>query len=151
MLSGCGAETEEEDAPEVFEVQRGPLIITIPAYGNLVMPQQVELRFGTFGAVEQVYVEEGDFVRAGTLLAKLDDTGKKLDIKSAQYDLQRIITKTELERAVGGQIGDEEINASYVSPEPWTEQNPSVLWGALLVALLVLGYLAVRSLRQSTN
>jgi len=88
ILCGCGAKTEVEAAPEVFEVQRGPLVITIPADGNLVMPQQVELRFGTFGAVEQVYVEEGDFVRAGTLLAKLDDTGKKLDIESAQYDLQ---------------------------------------------------------------
>jgi len=92
VLYGCGSNTEEEAAPELFEVQRGPLVITIPADGNLVMPQQVELRFGTFGGVKQVYVEEGDFVRAGTLLAKLDDTGKKLDIKTAQYDLQLIMS-----------------------------------------------------------
>jgi hypothetical protein len=71
--------------------------------------------------------------------------------EAAQYDLQRIITKTELERAVSGQIGDEEVNDSFVSPEPWSEQNPGVLWGALLIALLVLGYLALRSLRQSTT
>jgi hypothetical protein len=71
--------------------------------------------------------------------------------EAAQYDLQRIITKTELERAVAGHISEEKVNSSYVSPEPWTEQNPSVLWGALLVALFVLGYLALRSLRQSTT
>ena len=68
--------------------------------------------------------------------------------ESAQYDLQRTITRSEFGRAVPGQIGEEKVNASYASPEPWTEQNPGILWGALFVALLVLGFLAVRSLRQ---
>jgi len=71
--------------------------------------------------------------------------------EAAQYDLHRIITRSDLEGAVLGQIDEEEVNSSYVSPEPWTEQNPGVLWGALLVAFLVLGFLALRSLRQSTN
>jgi hypothetical protein len=71
--------------------------------------------------------------------------------EAAQYDLQRTISRSEFGQAVAGQIGEEEVNTSYVSPEPWTEQHPGILWGALFVALLVLGFLAVRSLRHSTN
>ena len=71
--------------------------------------------------------------------------------EAAQYDLQRTISRSEFGQALPGRIGEEEVNASYASPEPWSEQNPGILWGALFVALLVLGFLAVRSLRHSAT
>jgi multidrug efflux pump subunit AcrA (membrane-fusion protein) len=61
---------------------------TVIADGNLTMPHQVKLRFGTPGTVKTIMVKEGDKVRAGTLLAKLDDTQQKLAIASAIYDVE---------------------------------------------------------------
>jgi len=38
--------------------------------------------------VKEIFVEEGDRVRGGTLLAKLDDTAHKLAVAAAQYDVE---------------------------------------------------------------
>ncbi len=88
-LTGCGGgEKEEVEQRQIVAVERGDLVTTVTADGNLDMPHQVQLRFGTPGTVEEVYVEEGDKVREGTLLAKLDDTAYKLAIANAQYDVE---------------------------------------------------------------
>jgi RND family efflux transporter MFP subunit len=88
-LIGCaGKSGEETGKTQVAVVTRGDLTLAVTADGNLVMPHEVRLRFGTPGTVEKIYVEEGDRVKEGTLLAKLDDTAQKIAIASAQYDLQ---------------------------------------------------------------
>jgi RND family efflux transporter MFP subunit len=88
-LTGCaGKSGEETGKTQVAVVTRGDLTLAVTADGNLVMPHEVRLRFGTPGTVEKIYVEEGDGVKEGTLLAKLDDTAQKIAIASAQYDLQ---------------------------------------------------------------
>jgi RND family efflux transporter MFP subunit len=56
------------------------------------MPRVFDLRFGTTGTVKEVMVEEGDEVKAGTLLAKLDDTSQVLAIEKALYDLQLVLS-----------------------------------------------------------
>jgi len=38
-------------------------------------------------------------------------------------------------------------NVGYLSPEPWSERHPALLWLALAVAVAVLGLLALRALR----
>ena len=81
----------KKEAPppkQTAKVQRGDLVITVSADGNLNMPNEAQLKFGTMGTVKEVYVAEGDKVKAGTLLAKLDDTTQKLTIASAQYDVE---------------------------------------------------------------
>jgi hypothetical protein len=65
------------------------------------------------------------------------------------YDLEWITSRTDLNTAVRGDLGGEEVNTAHVSPEPWTEQHPLVLWLGLGVAVAVLGLLALRSLRQA--
>jgi multidrug efflux pump subunit AcrA (membrane-fusion protein) len=88
-LTGCaGKSGEPTGKTQVAVVTRGDLTLAVTADGNLVMPHEVRLRFGTPGTVEKIYVEEGDRVKEGTLLAKLDDTAQKIAIASAQYDLQ---------------------------------------------------------------
>jgi RND family efflux transporter MFP subunit len=64
------------------------------------MPHEVKLRFGSPGTVNEILVDEGDMVKAGTLLAKLDDTAQKISIESAQYDLQ--LALSELAETVPG-------------------------------------------------
>ena len=64
-----------------------------------------------------------------------------------QYDLARITPREEIESAALGELGPEASNADYLSPEPWSERHPIVLWLALGFAVAILGLLALRSLR----
>lgn len=92
---------QQPTAPrQVITVQRGNLLISVSVDGSLVMSQAFDLRFGAPGNVEEVLVEEGDFVKAGTLLARLDDTSQQLDIKSANCALQ--LTLSNLYETIPG-------------------------------------------------
>ena len=91
-LTGCSSD-QESTQKQVAEVQRGNLIISITADGNLEMPREAKLRFGTPGTVKEIKVNEGDRVRVGTLLVKLDDTAHKLAIAAAQYDVELAINE----------------------------------------------------------
>lgn len=84
----CRGEPEETAEIQIATVERGDLVVTVTADGNLVMPREVKLKFGTPGTVKEVYVEEGQKVKAGALLAKLDDTAQQLALKSAQYNVE---------------------------------------------------------------
>ena len=68
-------------------------------------------------------------------------------VKAPEYELARLTAREELEVAFSGSLGEAEINSAYVSPEPWSERHPVVLWVALGIAVAVLGWLALRSLR----
>jgi len=68
----------------------------------------------------------------------------------AQYDLGRRVNAAQL-AAVAGQLGPEETNASWVDPRPWTETHDVFLWLVLVVAVMLIGYAAVRSLRKSAG
>ncbi|WP_455378055.1 DUF3999 family protein [Petrachloros mirabilis] len=66
--------------------------------------------------------------------------------KPAQYDLKRLVSSDDLKTAADGQLGSEEQTKNHVSAEPWTEQHPVLLWGALLTVMSVLGYQAIRAM-----
>ena len=87
-FAGCRGEQTETSQKQIAEVTRGDLIVTVSADGNLDMPRQVQLKFGTPGTVKEVFVIEGQQVKEGTLLAKLDDTTQMLAIASAQYSVE---------------------------------------------------------------
>ena len=87
-LSGCSGSQSDTSTKQTAVVQRGNLLVTITADGSLEMPRESKLKFGTPGTVKEVYVEEGQEVKEGTLLAKLDDKTQKLSITSAQYNVE---------------------------------------------------------------
>ena len=95
-LPGCGNK-QEEGVPEeeIVAVTRGDIFVGVTVDGSLVMPHEVELSFGTTGVVEELLVEEGDYVREGTLLARLDNTEQKIEIEKVRYDLQESINDLE--------------------------------------------------------
>jgi hypothetical protein len=70
--------------------------------------------------------------------------------EAAQYDLGRRLDTKQMAAAVAAQLGPEVVNADWVDPRPWTETHDIFLWLVLLVAVMLLGYAAVRSLRKST-
>jgi hypothetical protein len=55
--------------------------------------------------------------------------------------------------AAPAQIGAEQANAAYTGrpdERPWTERHPAVLWIAIVAAVLVLGAIALRSMKTAT-
>jgi RND family efflux transporter MFP subunit len=88
FVTGCNTTQQKPPEKQIVEVRRGDLQITITADGNLTMPHQSKLRFGTPGTVKDILVKEGDKVNAGTLLSKLDDTLQKISVTSALYDVE---------------------------------------------------------------
>jgi len=94
VLAGCnnGPAVEQQT---VAKVQRGNLEVRAGVDGYIETPASVNLYFDTTmfippysSRIKKVYVEKGDVVKAGALLAKLDDTAQKLSVESAQYALE---------------------------------------------------------------
>lgn len=94
-LSSCAQQKKEILPSQMAPVTRGDLILSVSSDGNLDMPNQVKLKFGTPGTVKEVPAEkyklEGRPVKAGTLLARLDNTTQLLRVKAAQYNLEQAI------------------------------------------------------------
>lgn len=90
MLAGCATgSTSQAPAPgQPVEVKRGDISVTVSTDGNLSMPNQYNLKFGTQGQVTQVFVNEGDFVHEGSLLALQDESTQIDQIKSALFSIQ---------------------------------------------------------------
>jgi multidrug efflux pump subunit AcrA (membrane-fusion protein) len=95
VVSGisCASKTTSTEAgKQVATVQQGNLTVSISVDGNLIMPQAFDLLFGAPGDVEDVPVEEGDFVKEGTILASLDDTTQRLDVQSSNNNVQTVLS-----------------------------------------------------------
>ena len=68
------------------------------------------------------------------------------------YDYAKLFEKA----ANAGQVhmGIEEANAAYTGrpdDRPWSERHPAVLWVAIIVAVTILGSIALRSMRAATT
>jgi RND family efflux transporter MFP subunit len=88
LLGGCSSKAAVTPAGQVFEVKRGDLNINVSSDGHLTMPDEYNLSFGTNGQVQQIFVEEGEKVKQGALLALLDDTSQRNAIKTALFSVQ---------------------------------------------------------------
>ncbi len=93
-LAGCTAAVKAPTtSTRTIPVQRGNLDVTVSVDGNLNMPQAFDLHFGAPGNVLNINVKEGDIVKAGTILATLDDTAQALAIKTANNKVQTDLSK----------------------------------------------------------
>jgi len=111
VLAGGGAcQGEPEEAEwQLVEVVQGDLTVIVSGSGNISVSQDASLAFGTGGKVDKVYVEEGDKVSSGDVLAKLDTSvlelalaQAELTLSTAEYNLdkaQQIYTRPDLNAA----------------------------------------------------
>jgi RND family efflux transporter MFP subunit len=97
-LTGCASNKPVTEMQTIATVKRGDLEVKVGANGYIEMPTAVNLYFDTTmftppysSRIEKVYVKKGDLVKAGALLAKLDDPTEKMAVESAQYALELAI------------------------------------------------------------
>lgn len=107
--SPLGDGGEEAVVEQLVEVVRGDLMVIVSGSGNIAVSSEASLAFGTGGRVDKVYVEDGDRVSSGDVLAKLNTsalelalTQAKLTLATAEYNLdkaQQIYTKPDINAA----------------------------------------------------
>jgi len=86
---------------QVVTVQRGDLTIDITASGNLALSVTEDLAFEMAGTVEEILVEEGESVKEGQVLAKLDTSEWDTELTNLERDeLQAEINLKNAERAL---------------------------------------------------
>ncbi len=71
-------------------------------------------------------------------------------LKTPEYDYARLFQLDS--RAAAASVGPEAANTAYTGrpdDRPWSERHPAVLWGAIVAAVLILGGLALRSLKST--
>lgn len=103
MIAGCGKKQEEKKAEaeeimtvEVQPVSRKSLSEPIIASGVLSSKSEMKLAFKTGGMIRRVYVQEGQFVKEGQLLAELDLSEIDAQVRQAKLGLEK--SERDLER-----------------------------------------------------
>lgn len=64
-----------------------------------------------------------------------------------EYDLERTLRISAADKPVAAELDREQENASYKDPRPFSERHPELLWGALALAVVALGYTSLRTMR----
>ena len=71
----------------------------VTASGLVVPAQEAQLAFALAGDVMKVYVAEGDQVKAGDVLAELDNTASQLEVEQAQRTLRELTSSSAIAAA----------------------------------------------------
>lgn len=69
------------------KVQQGDLKQTVSETGTVQAASEIDLNFKANGTIEEINVKEGDEVKKGDVLAKLDDSEVQIQIRQAQASL----------------------------------------------------------------
>jgi HlyD family secretion protein len=79
--------------PETATIRRGTLRVTLSAAGKIRPRAQAVLNFATAGTVAEIFVREGEAVRKGQPLARLDTTDLELAVPQAEvaYLTQQVV------------------------------------------------------------
>jgi len=85
---------KQETTQQSVEVVRGDLTVTVSGSGNIEISNEIKLAFGVAGRVDKIYVEEGENVSEGKVLAKLETDDLELALTRAQ------VARTQAEVAV---------------------------------------------------
>lgn len=90
-------------------VTRGELTATVAGSGSVAAEQSVNLPFTAAGTVIEVLVNDGDVVKAGQVLAKLDARAAQLQVESARSSLASAMVR--LQQAQQGNARPEDLDA----------------------------------------
>ena len=112
-LSGCGGQEEEEDIiVQLQQEQKSPYTMTYVSVGDVVLTQQIrctyrqvtqeDISFSVSGkTIENVYVQKGDPVVKGQLLAELAGSDRQTEIEELEYRIARnelLLSYTDIDK-----------------------------------------------------
>ncbi len=83
-LTAKNSAAEEGTTLQTAVVRQGDLVIYASGTGTLIAANEVDLAFETGGQVTGIFVEVGDEVKAGDLLAQVDDTSAQIAYTQAR-------------------------------------------------------------------
>jgi HlyD family secretion protein len=101
-VSACQSGASAQQQLQTATVTRGTITATVAASGNVSAKSQVTLAFQTTGVVKAVNVKVGDHVKAGQVMATLDDTNLQAAVTSAQAGLA--VAQAQLEETKLGPL-----------------------------------------------
>ena len=98
--------------------QRGGAAIAIHAPGVVEgIGRQLDLRLEVAGRISEVLIKEGDYVRDGQLLVRLDDATQRHHVQALQGELQ--FAQARLERLKNGDVGRSGPRREPFTPDIW--------------------------------
>ncbi len=89
-LAYVPAQQTDESELQTATVQRGELVIYASGSGTLTAAAEATFGFGSSGQVKNLYVKVGDVVKAGQLLAELDNTTQEIQYTQAKRELAEL-------------------------------------------------------------
>ena len=123
LALACGT-TEAEEAPTVQTavVERGDLMITAEATGNVEPVRKVEVKSKASGEILRLHVDIGDQVEPGALLAEVDPRDVRNASAQAEADLE--VSQARLDIALA-QLGrsEELLAAGVISMQEHESKN----------------------------
>ncbi|HEY0734600.1 MAG TPA: efflux RND transporter periplasmic adaptor subunit [Herpetosiphonaceae bacterium] len=93
--------------PPTAPVVRGDIQVTVESSGTVKPAQSVDLFFQSNGKVKNVEVEQNQKVKAGQVLARLDDRELRLQVQQAEADLKT--AQSQLETTAEGDTTPEKV------------------------------------------
>lgn len=103
LVSSLSCNPFSQNKPQVtqqlVQAARGNLTVTVSGSGNIATSNETKLTFGVAGRIDRIYVEEGDRVSRGAVLARLETDTLELAIIQAHVDqakAQLAITQAEV-------------------------------------------------------
>jgi HlyD family secretion protein len=103
--------------PQIVEPTKGDIRVSIESDGSIINPNMVDLSFLIDGTISSLYVQEGDRVEAGQLLAQLDTRDLEFDLRSAKSALQIAYANYEAKAAMLTDTQLKELENSLSSQE----------------------------------
>ena len=115
VVTGCMPQGPKKETAKQQTVERGELLVQVVETGSLKAIKTVEVKSRVSGRVKQLFLEEGQNVAAGQLLAEIDPTETQLQVdqnsaqvrgaeagarnQSIQIGQRRITARNALEKA----------------------------------------------------
>ena len=109
------AATAAQPALQTATARTGNIILRASGTGTLIAASEVNLAFGTTGPLATLNVAVGSQVKAGDLLAQLDDSNQQIALSQAQQALNQLTSPSAIATAQQAVVTAKQslINAQY--------------------------------------
>jgi HlyD family secretion protein len=97
-----------------YVAERRPLVQRVVASGRVMPPARIELASLSLARVAEIMAREGDQVRAGQLLLRLEDTEARALLAQARARVQESAARLDQVRGVGSRTAGEALRQSQV-------------------------------------